>query len=300
MLKAPDFDRQMLLLATQISHQSEMKSVLLVVLESLLKTLKIGSGGEIIIEAMRLIRCIVKLVLSLLVEPTANKTLLIDTVVNQFRTARILTEAASAQKMITLIFKDISWLWRTAYNCAVQGCSEWECAGEKISELFDVAKELLEACCHSLPVDSDAELCLYLANATFAAASGRVFSAREIMVSTGTIDEDRLRTNTAEIKAAMDKITDISNRNVVQDSQDSDRLQYFLHALRIYEAEFSVHLKEWKRLSQIIEEITLLGPLAVRTYEAIADILWLDTACPVDVLYKCLEVLTWDNHTSPC
>jgi len=73
MLKAPDFDRQMLLLATQISHQSEMKSVLLVVLESLLKTLKIGSGGETIIEAMRLIRCIVKLVLSLLVEPAANK-----------------------------------------------------------------------------------------------------------------------------------------------------------------------------------------------------------------------------------
>lgn len=95
------------------------------------------------------------------------------------------------------------------------------------------------------------------------------------MVSTGAIDvsqkipyantkpimfviqEDRLRTNTAEIKAAMDKITDISNRNVVQDSQDSDRLQYFLHALRIYEAEFSVHLKEWKRLSQIIEALFL-------------------------------------------
>ena len=73
MLKAPDFDRQMLLLATQISHRSEMKSVLLAVLESLLKTLKIGSGGEIIVEAMRLIRCIVKLVLNLLVEPTANK-----------------------------------------------------------------------------------------------------------------------------------------------------------------------------------------------------------------------------------
>jgi hypothetical protein len=73
MLKAPGFDRQMLLLATQISHRSEMKGVLLAVLESLLKTLKIGSGGEIIVEGMRLIRCIVKLVLGLLVEPTANK-----------------------------------------------------------------------------------------------------------------------------------------------------------------------------------------------------------------------------------
>ena len=67
------------------------------------------------------------------------------------------------------------------------------------------------------------------------------------------IQEDRLRTSIAEIKAAMDKITGIYNRNVVQNGQDSDRLQYFIHALRIYEAEFSVQLKEWKRVSQIVE-----------------------------------------------
>ena len=67
------------------------------------------------------------------------------------------------------------------------------------------------------------------------------------------IQEDRLRSSTAEIKAAMDKITDISNRNVIQDGRDCDRLQYFTHALRIYEAEFSVQLKEWKRVSQIVE-----------------------------------------------
>lgn len=51
----------------------------------------------------------------------------------------------------------------------------------------------------------------------------------------------------------MDKITDISDRNVMQDGQDSDRLHYYIHALRIYEAEFSVQLKEWKRVSQIVE-----------------------------------------------
>ena len=72
MVKAPDFDRKMLLLATQISHQSEMKGVLLAVLESLLKTLKIGSNAEVA-EAMTLIRCILKLILGLLVEPAANR-----------------------------------------------------------------------------------------------------------------------------------------------------------------------------------------------------------------------------------
>jgi len=72
MVQAPDFDRKMLLLATQISHQSEMKGVLLSVLENLLKTLKIGSNAEVA-EAMTLNRCILKLILSLLVDPTANR-----------------------------------------------------------------------------------------------------------------------------------------------------------------------------------------------------------------------------------
>ena len=36
----------------------------------------------------------------------------------------------------------MSWLWKSAYNCAVQGCSEWECDGEQISELFDIVKEV--------------------------------------------------------------------------------------------------------------------------------------------------------------
>lgn len=73
MVKAPDFDRKMLLLATQISHQSEMKGALLAVLESLLKTLKIGSDSDVVIEAMALLRCIIKLILKLLSEPAADK-----------------------------------------------------------------------------------------------------------------------------------------------------------------------------------------------------------------------------------
>jgi len=142
MLKAADFDRKMLLLATQISHESEMKTVLLSVLEALLKTLKVENSGEPVAEAMTLLRCIIRLVLKLLVEPAANRPALIDSVINHFRTANILAEAARAEKAVSLIIKDISWLWRTAYNCAVQGCSEWEHCDERISELFDISREV--------------------------------------------------------------------------------------------------------------------------------------------------------------
>jgi hypothetical protein len=74
MQNALDFDRDMLLLATQLSHQLEMKAVLLSVLEALLKTLKFGTGGETVVEAMTLIRCIIRLAQGLLSDPTANRS----------------------------------------------------------------------------------------------------------------------------------------------------------------------------------------------------------------------------------
>lgn len=74
MIKAPDFDRKMLLLATQISHQSEMKAVLLSVLEALLNTMRRGNvKGEGIEEAMSLVRCIIRLSLKILDEPVVNR-----------------------------------------------------------------------------------------------------------------------------------------------------------------------------------------------------------------------------------
>lgn len=72
MQKAPDFDRKMLLLATQISHKLEMKPILLSALEALLNTLKTGTNSEVIVEAMTLIRCVIKTALKLLQEPVAN------------------------------------------------------------------------------------------------------------------------------------------------------------------------------------------------------------------------------------
>ena len=43
--------------------------------------------------------------------------------------------------MSTMI-KDVSWLWRTAYNCAAQGCTEWENAEERVPPLFDASREV--------------------------------------------------------------------------------------------------------------------------------------------------------------
>ncbi|KAF9527894.1 meiosis protein SPO22/ZIP4 like-domain-containing protein [Crepidotus variabilis] len=300
MLNASDFDRRMLLLATQISYQSEMKPVLLAVLESLLKTLKAESNGDCISEAMTLVRCIVKLILGLLVQPAAHRPPLIDSVVRQFQKALALTEAAVIQKATPVVWKDVSWLWRTAYNCAVQGCSEWEGAGEQISELFDISRELLEACSRASPVSIDADACLHLANASFAAVSGRVFATRETMANNGTCDEPHLSKLLGEIRSAKTRISDVMGKEVMQGVQDCQRIEYFLHALRVFEVEFSVHLKAWDEVSHVVEEVAQSGPAAIGTFEAIADILWLDQACPPNVLSQCLDAILRSSLDHKC
>ncbi|KAF9444140.1 SPO22-domain-containing protein [Macrolepiota fuliginosa MF-IS2] len=289
MQKAPDFDRKMLLLATQVSHKLEMKPVLLSALEALLQTLKAGANSEAVVEAMTLIRCIIKMALKLLLDPVANKPVLMDTVVSHFRTAKILTETAVTQKSFVLITKDVSWLWRTAYNCAVQGCSEWSGCEERIAELFDISQELLEACCNASPADMDYEAALYIINSSFAAVSARVFSVRETMAATGSVGRERLLSIAAEISKSKNRIDGIINRNKVTEDGDAAHVRYLVHTLRVFETDFLVQLKDWGRVSAVIGEIVESGPLATDTYEAIADILWSDKECPVNVLYTCLE-----------
>ncbi|KAJ7609436.1 hypothetical protein FB45DRAFT_944458 [Roridomyces roridus] len=290
MVKAADFDRKMLLLATQISYESEMKSVLLAVLDGLLRTLKMEKSGETVVEAVTLIRCIIRLVLKLLVEPAANKPVLIETLISHFNTAKILAEEASKDKSIHRIIKDISWLWRTAYNCAVQGCAEWDRSEERIWQLFEVARDMLSTCCESSPMDVDADVYLHLINATFSGVSGRVFAGR-IAAKDGTVDATRLRENAVQVKASKEKILTIMDKNKITDAEDVVRVEYFLHVLRVFEVEILAQLKEWEQLSKIISEVVTSGPLGVGTYEAIADILWSEPECPINVLLTGLEAI---------
>ncbi|KAF8637477.1 hypothetical protein AX16_010805 [Volvariella volvacea WC 439] len=292
MVDAPDFDRKMLLLATQITHQSEMRHILLSVLEALFQTLKFENAtGEPIEEAMALIRCIIRLSLKLLEEPGANKSRLISGVIKHFQIAKHLAEEANKQKAFSLIIKDVSWLWRTAYNTAVLSCTEWEGSPEQTPEMFDIARELLETCRQASPVDVDAELYTHLINASFSAVCGRVFATRKAQVSGSTIDATRLRGIAAEVRSCKHRLTELAGSPQLASPADAERVQYFTHTLRIFEAEIFAQLKSWDQLSEVIEDVVSSGPLAVMTYEAIADVLWAEKECPVNVLYKGLEAI---------
>ena len=73
MVKTHDFDRKMLLLATHLANETDMKRLLLSVLEALLESVQTQDGGEIHPEAITLIRCIVRLVLKLVDESGSGR-----------------------------------------------------------------------------------------------------------------------------------------------------------------------------------------------------------------------------------
>ena len=53
-----------------------------------------------------------------------------------------LISQVSTKGEIAVITRDISWLWRMAYNSAVKGCSTWECPDDLVSDLFDISREV--------------------------------------------------------------------------------------------------------------------------------------------------------------
>ena len=61
MVKSPDFDHRMLLLAVQLAYESDLKTLLLSVLDVLLANVNSQDGGQFEVEALTLIRCMVRL-----------------------------------------------------------------------------------------------------------------------------------------------------------------------------------------------------------------------------------------------
>ncbi|KAF8877617.1 hypothetical protein BD779DRAFT_1677236 [Infundibulicybe gibba] len=279
MLVAQDFDQNLLTVAIQVSRRSDMKGVLFLLLEAVLKTLDLG--GEVVVEALTLIREIIGLTLDLLREPKANKIVSIDTLIGHFRAAKVLINDTCPQKTISLIIKDMSWLWRTAYNCAVQCCSEREQHGDYIFELFELARDFLESFCRASPVDMCPESYMCLMNASFSAISGRVFAVRNTIESTGTTDEVLLRAIAAEIRLCKVQIIGVMGKNILGEG-DIRRAEGFVHTLRVFEAELLAELKDWGGLSLVIKDVVASGSTATCTYEAVADILWIEEECPIN------------------
>ncbi|KIO03245.1 hypothetical protein M404DRAFT_625830 [Pisolithus tinctorius Marx 270] len=286
MAEATDFDRRMLLLACRLAHDSDMKSLLLSVLMALLDTLNFRIDVENLTEAMTLIRCIIRLTLKLLGQPGANIPPLVKTLLNYFKNAKILLENVACENF-ALVIRDLSWLWRTAYNCAIDGCSDWDNHGEEVSNAFDIARQLLELYIAKTLTEVEPSTYVYIANASFAATSGRVIIVRERLSGAEAVEPEVLRSLSAEIKSCAGRIAGLLDK---VPPADRSHLQSFLHFLRVFHVESASHLGGWPSVLETIEEATRDQHQSLVTYEAIGDVLWENKNCPINVLYAALEV----------
>lgn len=76
---------------------------------------------------------------------TSDSLALADSLIVHFHTALELVQKASNSNQSHAIMKDISWLWRTAYNCGIKGCTEWSASDEKITSLFVITSQVCTA-----------------------------------------------------------------------------------------------------------------------------------------------------------
>ncbi|KAI5997768.1 hypothetical protein EDC04DRAFT_2612500 [Pisolithus marmoratus] len=198
-------------------------------------------------------RSLHELTLKLLGQPGANMQPLVKTLLNYFKNAKILVETA-ARENVALVIRDLSWLWRTAYNCAIDGCSNWDNHGEEVSNAFDIARQTL--------TEVEPSTYVYIANASFAATSGRGAEA---------VGPELLRSLSAEIKSCAGRIAGLLDK---VPPADRSHLQSFLHFLRVFHVESASHLREWQTILETIEEATRDGHQSLVTYEAIGDVLY--------------------------
>ncbi|KAI0367468.1 hypothetical protein BV20DRAFT_950150 [Pilatotrama ljubarskyi] len=299
MVGASNFNKKMLLLATRLANESGMKNLLLSVLEALLDA-SIRGGVEAEAEAITLVRCIIRLVLRMMSEPGADLAVLIPVLLRHFSTAVSLVTALESKQGIAVGTKDVSWLWRTAYNAAVQGCSEWENQEDSISGLFDIATQLLQISLRGAPVDTEAELQMFLITASFAATAGRVFASRRResnhaaeaeVVQKDTQQAGRWRLVAQEISSCKERMNKIISGPSTLDGEDTQRAQSFLNVLCVFGVEAACQLKTWNIALNTIEDATRMRKVDLGTFEAITDILWVEKSCPIDVLFAALEAI---------
>ncbi|KAG8930527.1 hypothetical protein FRC01_002649 [Tulasnella sp. 417] len=246
MATSPDFDRKMLLLATKLAHEHKMRSLLLSILEKLLLTLQSSAALETEVEAMTLVRCMVRVIVELLNEPNAemqssSSRYFHPTYTNWW----LFFHSHLAQKSASLITKDVSWLWRIVYNTAIEGCKSWDAF--KVAELFSLAHELMLLYDRTTVATSENELEHYSGLALFSSICCRVFGLRNIGEN---LDSTEVR------KTLRNDIRNFREKALPRLSQtqgNTTKLGSLVNLSFVLEVEQVCCLKQWGDLQRIME-----------------------------------------------
>ncbi|CEL58335.1 hypothetical protein RSOLAG1IB_03081 [Rhizoctonia solani AG-1 IB] len=266
MLSTSDFDRKMLLLAIQLAHETKQKTLLLAVLEAMYKTMQREPHVDVETEGITLVRCSIRIILDLLKEPLAATTQLIDSLKTNLQRALNLVKAMASKDNLPIISKDLSWLWRTAYNAGVAGCQDWE--ELIVAEILDLSREFMELYSTTLAAAQDLELKRSILLSSFTSISGRLFVARRLGSTPPAVE---LYTRLVkDIEAFRKRANEMSTDGAFD---GDDRPDYMTNLFFTFEIEALCRIQEWQRIREVVEAATEMECVMPSTLEAMADLL---------------------------
>lgn len=149
---------------------------------------------------------------------------------------------------------------------------------------FNPIAQLLELYTLHAAVDVDQATYIYLVNASFASASGRVMSFRRLRSQTESIEPEKYRDLLNELNQSSQRISKVLREEKVS-QEDLPRLESSLQILRIFIVETASHLSDWTTVLATVEEASRSDRDALETYEAFADALWENKNCPIHGRY---------------
>ncbi|KAH9964596.1 hypothetical protein BC827DRAFT_1265857 [Russula dissimulans] len=265
MVHGSGFDERMLLMATRLAHETDLKNVLLAVLQELLDHVTAGKTTGMNVEPVTLIRCMIRLVLRLITDPAnaEGKDDLIGALIQHFATEERVPPLFDVSREVRLVL----------FDTRVTLC--FKRAGTQLLETY------LET---ALEMDEEMHLCVVFSS--FAATSARVFAMRKL--EPHMVKSDKLEFTAHEIQACEERLRRIMEKGVIS-SNNIPRVTRCLRTVFIFQTELACRMKEWQVIPKVIEKVTQCQAPLCDTFETIADMLWSAHDCPADVLFVALE-----------
>ncbi|KAJ9115466.1 hypothetical protein QFC22_005224 [Naganishia vaughanmartiniae] len=282
--EAPDCSERHLTLAIQSAVDSANQAVMKAAMRALL-SFKPRDPGDNPSGGITLVRALIRLYLKDMDVGAVDIDFVVREVLNLFHQAVEICRKLQEAGQLVVYAKDCAWLYKTAYNLALQGLSSWENT-DSILTCFEVAVDLMRIYHNLQGVTADTQLPQQMLLGLHACLCGRVFAARS---AENNEERTRLWQQARDILTA---------HQIALDNCPSPSPEIRAQAV-ILEVEILGSLNQWEEIKTLLQSTSVQG-LPLQVCEAIADISF-QNGTPITVTYMlqtlALKISTHTNQS---
>ncbi|KAL7416796.1 hypothetical protein BDY24DRAFT_378277 [Mrakia frigida] len=295
MTKCDDMNGRQLILATQLANDASLANVIIASLGAILNAIKDGTFATEDIAVFVLLRCLIRLTLKKIedtsfVENLLERNGLIDTLNSQYQAAVSIAKKVIAGKDNPATDKELSWLYKQAYNAAIRGAQEgW--VESAVHGLFEAAVSFMNLYA-DVAVGSDPQLPWQRAMGSFAALCSRTFEAKGM--PEGEIKRNAMifiaRRAAKDCLGYLHPLLDAAQMSPTE--QRARQLKEMCQVARVFQVEAFCALREWTDAEVTIQEAAQReNEASTSLFESLSNVIWTNLDCPTDVLVSVLESL---------